>query len=306
LGGLVSSATSHQTIKSTQDSQLSKVGLKHFADEFLTCRVSVVCPNLARAITNPGLIGKIRGALGVALREVGSEAVQRNKPCTWEPPCAYHLMWNKAGDVRPGYPMPAPWVIEITPRGRHLCVSVLLFGRASDYAGEVSDALVRSLRGGLSLGRAMQVRVMDRSLSEVIGVPPSNIRVQSTLRFVTPFLARKGSDDPHISPPTFLSGLIDRVDGMAQWHGAKLDCDFLALKAAAREVDGAWTDVEAVDWKRFSLPQKTSVPMQGAIGRMHLRGALGAFSDFLRIGALVHAGSRTSWGQGRYVIESAV
>lgn len=251
------------------------------------------------------VLGKIRGCLGIALREVGSAAIRSDRDCTWSPPCAYHVLWRKAGEVRRGFPMPAPFVVETESKGRDLQISVLLFGRAADYLGEVCDALIRGLRRGLTGYSAGKLEIIDRALNETIGVIGQPVSTYASLCFVTPFLIRNG-EERHVTPASFLRGLIDRVDGIAALHGVKLDCDFPALKMAASEIEGAWEGADTVDWQRYSSPQNRRIPMQGVVGRLHLRGRLLEFSEFLAIGAVVHAGSRTSWGQGRYRIEKVI
>ena len=259
------------------------------------------CPGAASLLTQPELIGKIRGALGNVLMESASPQVQAGGACPFEPPCAYDLLWQPRGNIRPGFPIPAPYVIAVDSHGPDLQVTLRLFGKAGDYLGEVSDALIRALRRGLSGPKTIKLEVADRQFEAVTGVADPALTHAVQLRFLTPLLLRHDSA-AHIEPGAFLRSLIHRVDGMARWCNTSLDLDFPALLEATKAVEGVWTEVDTQEWLRHALRQGRKIPMQGAVGTLSLRGDLAPFSDLIALGTVIHAGSRTAWGQGRYVI----
>ncbi|BAQ71288.1 hypothetical protein NHU_04168 [Rhodovulum sulfidophilum] len=268
--------------------------------------IMVLCPMGAGGMRDPALVGKIRGALGEALRESASPAVRAGLPCTFSPPCAYAALWSPEGEIRPGKPMPSPYVIEADAESDRLRVTVKLVGRAGDYLGEVGDALIRALRRGLSGKRWTRLEPEARSYSETIGLADPGLTAQASLRFLTPLLVRNSENGPHIEPGAVLRGMIHRADGMARHCGIKLDADFPALLEATKFVEGVWTDVDVQDWTRGAVRQRRLVPMEGALGRLHMRGDLAPFSPFIALAEELHTGSRVQFGQGRFRIEQGV
>ncbi|WP_414897032.1 CRISPR system precrRNA processing endoribonuclease RAMP protein Cas6 [Rhodovulum sp. YEN HP10] len=290
----------------TAHAERTRVSIVEFLSELGISRVTVLCPGAAGLVRDPAHIGKIRGALGEALRESASPAVRAGLPCTFSPPCAYAELWFPEGEIRPGKPMPSPYVIEADTEGDGLRVTIKLVGRAGDYLGEVGDALIRGLRRGLSGKRWIRLEPEARTYSETIGLADPGLTAQVSLRFLTPLLVRNSENGPHIEPGAVLRGMIHRADGMARHCGIELDADFPALLEATKAVEGVWTDVDVRDWTRGAVRQRRLVPMEGALGRLHLRGDLAPFSPFIALAEELHTGSRVQFGQGRFRIEQGV
>lgn len=256
-------------------------------------------PDAADHIGNPALLGRIRGALGAQLRETASLAARAGQPCPWSPPCAYDQLWRGQGDVRPGFPIPAPYVIEADADGADLIVTLRLFGRAGDLLGEVADAVLRGLRLGLSgIG---PLEPTDRDLRIVEGCTPILASHDIELTFLTPLLLR-AENAAHIDPTAFLRSLILRCCGIGWWCDLDLTPDIDGLLAATDLIQGMWQSVETTAWTRTSSPQRRRIPMEGWLGELHLSGSILPLADVLALGSVTHAGSRTAWGLGRYQI----
>ena len=280
--------------------------LRSIADLAATFRVTEVtvgCAGAAALAGGSGLIEKLRGALGVSLHETASPAVRAGGGCTWSPPCACQVLWHPQGEVRPGFNVPSPFVLLADTRGQDLWLTVRLFGLACDYLGEVGEALIRALSRGLSGIAPRGLRADQRTFLAGDGVAIPAIRSQAELRFLTPMLIRGSRPDVPVDPAAFLRGLIHRVDGMARWHGAQLEKDLVvALIDAATSVESRWKETTRHSWRRGAVQQGRSVPMQGALGSLYLRGDLAPFAALIGLGELTFAGSRTAFGQGRYTI----
>lgn len=268
---------------------------------FRSSEVEVLCEGAAHLAASPDLIGKIRGALGVTLRETASPAVMNNADCTWSPPCAYQVLWKPDGDVRLGFPVPVPYVLEVEKQGQDLLIRARLFGFACEYLGETGVALVRALRRGLSGVAPGGLPVTGRAFREADGVGIPAIHSQAELEFLTPLLIRGQKSDGPVTPAAFLRGLIHRVDGFARWHGARLKKELvISLIQEAELIKSAWEETRQQNWSRGAVQQGRVVPMRGATGRLYLRGVLAPYAALIGLGELTFAGSRTSYGQGRY------
>lgn len=261
--------------------------------------VIVTCTGGGGLIAMPTTIGKIRGAFGQALFQMGCGGEDQ---CRWTSPCAYHGVFRSHAELRPGKTLPCPYVIRTERAGPRLAVSVLLTGRATGFAGEVAGALTAGLRRGLS-GVDEVLDVQGREIVPLTGLTDRGITAQATLVFETPVLVRNSDTGGHITPSAVLRSLIHRADGVARWNGIKLEADFPALLNATEAIAGAWSDVRPKRWTRGAVRQKRKVPMEGAEGRMHLQGDLARFSHFITLGEVFHCGSRVPWGLGRYRVE---
>lgn len=267
---------------------------------FSECIVRI--PKSAIFVSNPALIGKLRGALGTALMEAASPEVSNGKDCPWVPPCAYQILWRQNCEVRPGYALPSPYVIEADAVGADLRITLRLFGAASDYLGEACDALIRGLRNGLSgIGR-LDLSGRDMALHQGVEVPP--IRGMAELTFVTPVLIRNTEAGNHVDPRALLKGLVKRVDALARWGGMSLSPEAEAeLLDAIDAVEGTWEQADVVPWRRGAIRQGKVLPMGGAVGRVVYRGELTPLAPLLALGEICFAGGRTAFGQGRFRLE---
>lgn len=268
--------------------------------------VTFYCPAAGCLVDDPAHIGKIRGAFGEALVDSGCQTAASADACSWTQPCTCHALFRISGMLRPGKAMPSPFVIQTDRRGSDLVIRLILFGAAGDRAGEAADALVRALCKGLSGYRRLTLEPAERHVRPATGVADPGIEACATLRFLTPVLIRNAEAGAHVEPGAMLRSLIHRTDAMIRWGGRQLDIDFPALLDATKSVEGAWTALDVKRWTRGAVRQGRQVPMEGALGRLHLRGQLAPFSPFLAAGAFVHCGARVQWGLGRYIIESAV
>lgn len=250
------------------------------------------------------LPGTIRGAWGNQLKQGASEEARQGNPCPWNPPCALDALMRCQGMITPAMEIPKPWTLSVDlPRPGELAVSLILFGVAGEWKGAVTDALVRALRKGLYLGdgpRAAPLSVEDVSIVDYQGVDITEASMRAEMEFITPISIRQ-ENDLQLSASQIIMSLSNRISGLARWLGLELTDDFRAISDAVAGIDWAEEDIRRIRWKRRSNPQrKGDIPMEGLLGRVHIRGALLGISPILAIGQTCLAGGRTAWGQGRY------
>jgi hypothetical protein len=263
---------------------------------------------------DPGIADRVRGALGRALMEGASAQALAEQPCTWDPPCSHDVLWNGKGSVRAGVDIPKPFRLSVWPSAdAALCVTLSLFGVASDWAEPAAEALVRAFRGGLSLdgGPRRGWEVVNRTIAAAPPLPPSPFPASSVtsreagvvLAFHTPFAPRRG-DQQALDPLALLTGLSRRAEGMARWHDAHLQVQGQALADAAAALSADTTMLRSCP--RLRPPNRgraVGIPLDGQIGPYALTGpddALAQVWPLLTLGTAFGAGSRTSLGYGGY------
>lgn len=290
-------------LQANQD-ELPVMAVEDFMSSVEIAEVRVVVPR-PRSIDQPfEIIHKIRGALGDMLRLGASDGAMAGGPCNFADPCAYHVMWNSLGEVKPGYPIPHPFVILADPVGRQLHIALRLFGQATVYIREVGDALIRALRHGLTgvepKGKTWRCQeISDRRFALQVGLPVHPITHQVRLETVTPLLMRNGNE-AHIDCSTLLRVMMHRFDGFMRLHGCRLGSDAAKeLIARSYKVEGALGEIEVYRNSRHSRPQSRNIPITGALTTISLQGELLPFAPIISLSEMVFAGSKTALGQGR-------
>lgn len=206
-----------------------------------------------------------------------------------------------------------------------LAVRLRLFGFACDWAPAAAEAVTAALRNATLRNAAAppapgtvavqtrrealaahrpgppagELRIQARSLDTEEGLAVAAAAKVVALDFLTPASLR-GSADPREGLAGFIGALLNRVIGMARWLDAGIEVDRPALLAAADRVHVDAGDLAPVNWRRGSAKQDRVLPMDGLTGTVHLEGDLAPLMPLLALGALVHVGARTTFGQGRY------
>jgi hypothetical protein len=126
------------------------------------------------------------------------------------------------------------------------------------------------------------------------------------LHFITP--TRLVYAEALTSTPDFhvlIRTLLRRLSNLAYFHcGAALDLDFRGLIAAAEQVETVESELRWCDWERYSARQDTRMKLGGFVGRVTYRGDLQPFLPLLQLGEIVHVGKGTSFGLGKYGIQT--
>jgi hypothetical protein len=261
----------------------------------------------------PSLAGRVRSALGPALRQVSARHAARHarRRRLYGLPSAFEALYSREMIAPPRagvlFHNPArPFVLfaERLESGA-VRVTVRLFGNAAIWANELAEALPLALERGVKVDATARARTRltpravhltaDAPISPMPDADEVRLVFRSPVRF-----DRAGSLSLDLS--ALLSSLTARAAALAAWHGLIVDADAEALAAAAqglRLTDDAMTPVP---WGRTTSARRgrrRHVPMMGLVGSVTLRGETGPFSSFLALAESAHLGSYTSFGCGR-------
>lgn len=279
---------------------------------------------------------QLRGAFGHALRRAACVTRQKDcKECPLYRSCAYPEVFEtpapESHRLQQFSQVPNPYVIEPPPLGAReylagetLSFHLVLMGRALRHLPLIVHAWQRALerREGLGGGNARlaavayappegeEQRVFAEGMLHVpnlVPVPTPALDGGVRVGFETPLrLQRQGKALGHaMSARDLLMALARRYWLLAEFHqDAMPDVDFgeLGKQAEALALEGEllWRD-----WHRYSSRQQQPMVLGGLIGRLTLRGNLAPFAGLLAVGEWIHVGKNTSFGLGRYRLETA-
>lgn len=289
------------------------VSLEDLPQLWQAVAVEIVCTMPRGFDTGPALPGRLRGAWGQALMQEASSEALAGQPCPWSPPCALDILLRDRAGATAALALPKPWVIEAAPLSdRDLFVRLVLFGSAVALAGQAGDAMIRALRSGISGGGdeipgrgRPHLEPSERTLRTVT-VPDVADSMTSAraavLRFVTPVVQRRGAVSG-IEPVSLITGLGNRVSGLARWMGLVVEADWRSLKVLARGLSVDDEGLRGVRWMRRSGRQERIIPMEGYVGDLIIGGTLEPLMPLLALGTVTHAGSHAAHGLGCYDLE---
>jgi CRISPR/Cas system endoribonuclease Cas6 (RAMP superfamily) len=127
---------------------------------------------------------------------------------------------------------------------------------------------------------------------------------QLTLRFLTPMRVKHQST--YATRPDFaiiVRTLLRRIWALSVFHcNQPWEFNSRELINAAEQVETTHAAVKWADWDRYSARQGQRVPMGGFVGEATYQGDLAGFRGLLALGALVHIGKATVFGNGRYQV----
>lgn len=284
----------------------ASVSLEDLPGQWQAMVCDLLCEGASGLQHGPALPGRIRGALGQALLQGASPQARSGAPCPWSPPCALDGLFRDQGRLTPGLSIAKPWLIETFAQEDPslLAVRLTLFGAAADlWMPAASEALVVGLRGGLTADRGRRI-ILEPVERRIAALPaptmPAITPTAVVMRFRTPVVQRRG-DLAGLDAVSLLTGLGNRLSGLARWMGLGLTADWKALKTAATALQTDASDLDAVQWDRRSSRQKRGdIPMAGFQGDLSLSGPLAPLLPLLVLGAQTHAGSHAALGLGAY------
>jgi hypothetical protein len=130
---------------------------------------------------------------------------------------------------------------------------------------------------------------------------------QLRLRFLTPARIKVDGDlQPRADFALLVRNLLRRVSMLTAVHGeAKLALDYAGLIARAADIQTVESKLRWWDLQRYSARQQTKLKMGGFVGAVSYEGAtLGEFLPLLVAGEILRIGKGTSFGLGKFQIES--
>ncbi len=267
-------------------------------------RVRVLAPHPPGFARDPGLPGRLRGAIGQRLLASASLEAQGGRPCPWRPASALDPFF-RARRLGPGLDMPKPLVPFVEEERGILLFGCDIFGFATAWSDALADAMVAGLRGGLldAVGRSWTFEPLRRDIEELRGFRlPSPGTVAAVRQFSTPLCLRRGREGMVPEAGAAMASIANRVSGMARWHDAELEADWGALAARWRRLREDRSALRDERWMRASARQDgRRVPMRGDVGTLQLDGLDPELALLVAAGATTAMGSHTALGLGRYL-----
>jgi len=294
-----------------------------------------------RAVHWPEYAGSaLRGLWGHALRRLACATGQPDcNGCPLRARCAYAALFEPLpapGEQRRA-DMTSPYVIEPGADARALATGdayafdLVVFGAALDQLDLVlrawQAALARDIgpaRGALRLEGvdlvdaqaatrpwrdlrpgALQAPAAVTPLAlDTAGPVPARVRV----RLLTSLHVKRGGQPlrpQDFTAADFVWAAVRRVADVCELHLRQpTGFDFAALKAAAGALRLSSADLGWLELRRWSNRQQRHTPLAGLVGTFTIEGDLTPFWPALRLGLWLHAGSKTSFGLGRYELEA--
>ena len=225
---------------------------------------------------------------------------------------------------------------DLSP-GDELVFDLLLVGRAIQYMPYVVYAVSEMAKRGLGANRVpfdlSQVAVVNehgfaqtiysggdqritvpgqatKSLTELIQSRVEQLRAtgilfldELRLNFQTPARIRVDGDlQQTLAFELLVRNLLRRISLLAAVHGSRrLDVDYRALIDRASSVRTRTSELHWRDWERYSNRQRIKMNMGGFIGGIEYLGeAIQEFIPLIIAGEILHIGTGTSFGLGRY------
>ena len=284
----------------------------------------------------------LRGVFGHALRAAACvTGLPDCSPCALYRSCPYPAIFetppplhyprrNLSNIPQPFVIEPPPWGESDYPAGKPLTFSSVLIGPALQQMPLLLLAWRHALQRGLgpqqgtarlaqlwldgdaqplvSADDAKAGRWALRPHPQSLALPPPEAAPASvTLHFTTPLrLQRDGQvlGAAQLAPRDLLMALLRRTAQLVELQlGGTLDVDFAALNAHASSITGEHQLVWR-DWARNSSRKQQRMVLGGVLGRWTLHGNLAPFWPLLHLGQWLHVGKNTTFGLGRYQLES--
>jgi hypothetical protein len=275
------------------------------AAAWFMARIAVRIEGMAGLAHNLDLLRRVRGGIGQVLCEGASPEAIAGQPCPWHPPCALDVLFREQGRVG-AHGIPKPFVLAAEPRGRDLVLSMTLFGFASDWSAAAAHALLatvqhridwRALRPDLFVPR---LRIADMAMQAIEGVRVPPWRDIIEIQFLTPMNAE--GDNPLERPATVFARLARRVQGLAQWHDAAVETDWVALGATWGNLPYDTSSLCAERIRRHSGRQRHSYQPIAITGILRVMDMPPDLWSLLAIGCETHVGKGAGEGFGRFLL----
>ena len=120
--------------------------------------------------------------------------------------------------------------------------------------------------------------------------------------FDTPLRMKwKGSYTAESHFHLLIRNAVRRVSSLLYFHhgGEELEIPFSELFQKAEQIELIQSDVQWVDWERYSARQDTRMTLGGIIGTSTYRGELQEFIPWLVLSETIHIGKQTAFGLGK-------
>ena len=136
--------------------------------------------------------------------------------------------------------------------------------------------------------------------ADAVPLPPDGPVV---IHFRTPVGFRSGVTARFPGPRTLISGLGNRISGLARWQDCRAEADWRAIADHVETLAADTADLREHRWARRSARQGgDGIPVNGWTGRLIVSGDLEAVLPLLALGTTCYAGSHATLGMGAYTL----
>jgi hypothetical protein len=251
------------------------------------------------------------------------------------PPDAEVLRKNRAVPHPLIIEPPSPCAAHLDP-GETLTFHLILIGQAARYLSYVLVAFqtlgqrgLGRTRGRFHLTEVLAVDALAPQTTATVytDAAPTHIHAQAlpvaaarvtawantlsptrlAVTFLTPTRLKHRGQWVRTQPPfhVLVRRLLDRVSSLAYFHGGvRWETDFRGWVTRAEAVALAADATAWAPWSRYSGRQEQWVRMGGLTGTATYTGALAAYRPLLALGALLHVGKGTLFGNGQMALAS--
>jgi len=282
----------------------------------------------------------LRGGFGITFRRIC--CVNKNiglcDECGLKEKCAYAYVFETSPSqdvtkLKNLTEIPRPFVIEppletrtIYKKGEYLEFGLILFGKAIDYLPyfiitfkELGNVGIGKARGRFKLQEVdnfYKEKIYDAEdemiknidskvdLAKIMKAPHHYL----SLKFFTP--TRIKLDGDLVVKPEFhviIRALLHRISALAYFHcGKELELDYKRLISEAGQIKIKESEINWVDWERYSSRQNTRMKLGGFIGEITYEGNFEPFLPLLLLGQHTHIGKNCTFGLGKYEIKNGV
>lgn len=244
--------------------------------------------------TGPSLAGRIRGALGRALRHRAPGPALARRMALYDLSDAYTALFGAGAAGR-------PYTLFAETSGRDIRLTLRLFGRAALWGGDVRAALHDALVNGIGIAPMSRVRARFPDAS-VTGHPCAAspiLPASPHWRLITlaPLaLERRTAHAPEAA--AFIGSLIARSENALAWCG--YDLRLAPERRTALQRRAAFHDwaMKPVAWNRYSQRQDRPITMTGITGAATLTLDAPEVSALVAMLSCTGIGSHTTFGLG--------
>lgn len=253
----------------------------------------------------PSAAHRLRGALGMALKDGASAAAISDSGCDFEPPSASWIFHGTHS--RREQPLPKPYVLDVAANGDGIEVECRLAGCATGWGMVFAEALTRAMAAiGLHISgnRTVQYRVHRRTVVEDT-FPVLDPHAPTLLSLASP-LALYSGKEVFFDRDALARSLANRARGLMAWHGMDLEIADAELARACDALQGAIID--DIRWAEpwtVGRSKGTGAKRTGLLGTMIIPEPGPELSTLLSIATLMHAGAKATEGLGRIELQQA-
>jgi hypothetical protein len=292
-------------------------GIADLLAAFQAVRLTAIVSGVGIAAAHPGLLPKLRGALGNALLTGACEG-SRLGSCRCRPACTAAVLFAAKprmlvdGVAQEGS---KPFVISAARHGaRDLALSVTLFGIAASWAEAVRQALGQAAVTGLPwalLGKDLKLSLPAKepaliSMSKAVEPPQGAMPVSeiASLEFVTGLELNNRADEA-LTSVDILRRLTARASLIAPWMSLDLTQDDDELRKGWDSLD---VELEmgghAIRQPRASSRTGQSWQSRTRLPIVRLNGKLDRVWPYIALGEKTHIGRGAAAGSGRYLLRA--